>query len=1103
MNIKKQIWESTLKRTKRNLKLTILSLITLIFLATISLNIDIYNEETFKDSSQKINQNWRNKVSPQTSGNKISKVTSSFSEVWDNISESSGVDSLNSEIAIDSERNLHIVWEEDSGSGDYDIKYRFYNYTSQEFGSIEDVSDTLTGDVSSDPDICVDQDNTVHISWVENTGNLDIFYRNYEIDSNVWSSIKEVANTVYDEKAPAIACNSTGGVAIIFQTYYNGPPIYADKLNITYYDGTEWVYENLQPGDNDANQRDGDIFCYEDKWHITFQNDTDEGTYYILHQESQSGGAWTDAIEVRSDTSSLRHPELNIKNSKIYISWQEEVSGSLHIFAKWKNLVDSWPSSPVDLSSNTGVSTTHQIFSTGITSEDDLVVCYENSTDGLTFKQYSTQLDEQKLIISDTSTSSPRLGINDRDSFYFLWHNSSPGEIHLRKLDNYGPNLNVYNIENNSIISGTINLQSSVELRDIKKLNYSYYNGNSWTLIYSWNNTQDISVMNSTWNTNATESRLDIEKTEISVMAVDTNGLDEEIIYGNITIDNYKPQISELVNIYDELGNDYSEGDTNFTYYNGGAIHFVLNSYDNNSGSGTIANLYNNSMNNPLFIKSNTTPQEIIITSADGLSDGLYSFFINTTDRAGNWNKSNIIANIRIDNTPPDISFTDPSALDEISNGTIVSVLDNSGDLLSINFSYYISDPADQTFLGIDTNPDDGWSINLDYDILYDTVTLVANATDYAGSHGADTVDVIVDNQRPTPKLESPDLTKGVGATPIFNISFNLDNSDNDVVRASILYNEDGVSGYETAQNLTLTDANRTIYNNGTHYFLIFDKIDFTSEESKVEYDWEALQFRIIVADNQGWENSPYLDYGGVPIIFETPNVTESFKAELNGYKVKLSWEGVPSATNYLIYRSLVLFDIEKINDINLGDRLGYIGDKNLIANLQETNLSYTDTLAGPNKYYYLIITVNQYGNPSEAKGVQVTIENEELDKSIQENPTKNWIYFFLGYIGIIGLFTIYGMKRVKKKYFKKRVKEKEKVIEEEELSSFEEEEFELDAKVVEEESAILKAKEPDYISFEEEPKEEEAELINKCPSCGWVLSSTAKKCPRCGWERP
>ena len=44
---------------------------------------------------------------------------------------------------------------------------------------------------------------------------------------------------------------------------------------------------------------------------------------------------------------------------------------------------------------------------------------------------------------------------------------------------------------------------------------------------------------------------------------------------------------------------------------------------------------------------------------------------------------------------------------------------------------------------------------------------------------------------------------------------------------------------------------------------------------------------------------------------------------------------------------------------------------------------------------------------------------------------------------------------------------------------------------------------ETQYADIKDRSDKEEAALAgNKCPSCGWFLSSKADKCIKCGWER-
>ncbi|MFO8020042.1 MAG: hypothetical protein R6U96_15560, partial [Promethearchaeia archaeon] len=783
-----------MKNNKRNVMLIAASFMIMVSLVMVSFTkTPILVEENENTRSNKIAQNPTDDKIVQDSGETTSTVTSNFSKIWTNVSDAPSVDSKNAKIAVDLNRNIHIVWEEED-----DIKHRMFNYTAREFsGDIQSVAhEENPNGTNSMGDICVDpHNNNLHITWEEDRGGTDqISYRQYDIDADDWESKINVTDNEDSEGfgRPAIASNSTGGIAIIFQTYQL---LGGGKLNITFFDGNTWSYENLHPNSTN-NQREPDIYSYEDTWHITYQEEKD----YIFHEYKSSNGEWN-STEVINHTDDLRFPEINIVNDTIYISWQHEISGTFHIHRNHKDLEGDWLSTPLNVSGDTGKLKNDQIYSSGVTNDGKYVVCYENDSQGLTYREYD---DENKvgqgLITNDGDATAPRLIVNDRGSSYFVWDNSSNSEVHLRKLDGYGPNLQLHTISNGSIISGHKDLNSSVELSDIKSVNYTYSTdeGDSWIEIFSWErNTSkrfdeiDFETINYTWNTNGSDNRLDFENVLTSIEAIDVNGLDERIIFENITVDNYKPQISEFLNIYDELGNNYEEGDTNFTYHEGGAIYFEFNSYDNNSGSGTYAHLHNKTNGETSFIKANSSSDSIELTDSD-IDDGTYDFYINTTDGAGNWNTSEIISNIRIDNTRPEIGFEEPVDKDEIRNGTIISINDESDDLKYINFSYYIENPDDQIYLGDISDPENGCSKEFEYDMEYENITIVANATDWAGLTGTAEVDVRVDNKKPEPELESPDLSEeDVGLTPRFNISLGLE-QDNDTVWAAVEYDEQG-----------------------------------------------------------------------------------------------------------------------------------------------------------------------------------------------------------------------------------------------------------------------------------------------------------------------
>jgi len=1106
---------------KKNLRILLLILMCTAILTVISFPINNTTKNlSIKDSNSKIERENQTQVEELKLAGKTSTISHNLSRVWNEVSNSSGSDSKNARIAIDSMNNVHIVWEEEVGS-DTDILYRIFNYTTSKFGPIYNVSDPgilYDGNNSAKPDICIDSSDNVYITWVEPISGLagNIYYNYYTKATKTWNGPIPVAKTGNDELQPSIACDNSGNVGIVYRTYF-GIPILNFKLNASFYDGNSWTHTAVQRKDNNDNQEKGDIFWYGGSWHLVYINYTTDPLYSVIYKTKTGTNPWSTGKIIRNSGADISSdPELTIKNNQIYVSWQERIGGgNFHIMSKNKTIAAAWSSAsgPYDLSGDTGSTDGWKIFSISQNNNGDLIVAYQNQSEGITYiKKTGDNVDYKGLMAIGANSLYPSLAVNEFGSAYCTWYRGATPEIYMRKLDVYGPQLAVYTLKNNTAYKGIINLNSSVHMVDIQLINYSFYIdtnrdglandiGSKWQEIHSWKKGDLLNQFNSTWNTtNWLGKRLDLPCILISVKAIDENFLDEEIIFGNITIDNYIPQRSNFINIYDDVGHNYVlNNNSNFTFYGGGNIHFVFNGYDNNTGSGTYVYLYNESITRNIKLKTNSTNNEIVFNA--GLIDGIYNFYINVSDNAGNWNKSITFYNIRIDNTIPLINITDPIVNDEISDGKVIHITSPSNDILFVNYSYYITNPNNQTFIGSAFYPGNSWTFIFNVPTLvYANITLVVNATDYAGLNGWDTVRIYVDNQAPTPVLEID--VDSIGFSPEFIVRYNNDHTDNDIQHTSVWYRRQGTGNYALGQKIYLTDINRTLVSNATHYLITYDKVDL----SEVPYDWNELQIQIRATDNQNLEGILLLN--NIKIIKTYPNKTKEFKAEISGYTITLSWERVPSAKNYLIYKSLIPFDVEKINSMTPYTRLNYLGkkqgDKFCIAKLNASQRYYIDEVLGPNVYYYLLVSVNTFGNPSpvSSKSVEVSIEN--TDKGIQPNQTRFWMYYFIGYVGAMIGLTFYGIHRIKRKFFKVRVKVEREAITEEEFVSFEKEGLDLEAKVAVEESAILATpvrEKPMYASFEE-VKEEPKTTIDKCPTCGWILSSTAKKCPRCGWKR-
>src|SRR5581483_280050 len=149
------------------------------------------------------------------------------------------------------------------------------------------------------------------------------------------------------------------------------------------------------------------------------------------------------------------------------------------------------------------------------------------------------------------------------------------------------------------------------------------------------------------------------------------------------------------------------------------------------------------------------------------LSDGLYDLRAVATDVAGN-SASSTVTNVRVDNTAPTVSVTDPGAN---LRGTVTlasTAADTGGSgVASVAFQRSPAGAGTWTTIGTATGP---FSVSFDTtgvaDALYD---LRAVATDAAGNQTTSTVvtNRLVDNTAPTGSLTAPGAGSAVAGSNV------------------------------------------------------------------------------------------------------------------------------------------------------------------------------------------------------------------------------------------------------------------------------------------------------------------------------------------------
>ncbi|MBN2152280.1 MAG: hypothetical protein JW839_12590, partial [Candidatus Lokiarchaeota archaeon] len=226
-------------------------------------------------------------------------------------------DSLNPSMAMDSDGNIHVAWEDYSdysGSGtDRDIFYRRWNATTASWSTIEVVSSAGSTNDSFDPSLAVDVSGNVHVAWWELTGlNVDVLYRRWNATSGSWSTTEVVSTeNTNDSYSPTLALDGAGNAHVAWTLF----DFYLGEMNI-----------------------------YYKRWNATTN-------------------AWTVAEEVTTETSFCETPSLTVDGGgNVHVAWQDHInyggSGTdLDIFYKrWNPTTDTWTTTEVVSTQSTSAS---------------------------------------------------------------------------------------------------------------------------------------------------------------------------------------------------------------------------------------------------------------------------------------------------------------------------------------------------------------------------------------------------------------------------------------------------------------------------------------------------------------------------------------------------------------------------------------------------------------------------------------------------------------------------------------------------------------------------------------------------------------------------
>ncbi len=280
------------------------------------------------------------------------------------------LEQINPSIAIDSQNNLHLVWQgKATTSAPYQIRYRKYDGSS--FSTIEDLTNNSEWNQEI-PVIVMDSQDNIHIVWVNKQ-------MEEERGSRVWRP--KILHRVFTNQWEAV--ENTG----------NSQEFSIASLSL--------------------------VIDSQDNLHLVWQANRYDAPSAIIQYQRRTAGGWGDIRQLDYDDIQADFPSLVIDNqNNLHIVWHSlynlgEYYRSKINYLKYTALTDSW--AVIEILSHTERSQQFVIASPSITldSQDHLYIIWKRRYEKISQIEYSNSWQEIK-----------NFDLGDQDTFAFtnlLW----------------------------------------------------------------------------------------------------------------------------------------------------------------------------------------------------------------------------------------------------------------------------------------------------------------------------------------------------------------------------------------------------------------------------------------------------------------------------------------------------------------------------------------------------------------------------------------------------------------------------------------------------------------------------------------------------------
>ena len=340
--------------------------------------------------------------------------------------------SINPDLAVDSDQNIHLVWQEDK-TGNYEIYYK--KSTNNGDNWMPNFQMTYTSGISENPVIAVSSEGEIYVIWSDSSsGNAEIFYRKSPDGGIIWQNLKRLTWNAGDSKNPQINIDSNENIHVVWQDTTPGN-------NEIYYlmstdKGSTWGSRKRltwTPGHSNHPKADtnsaGDIYVFWDdntsgNAEIHYKKSTDASLNWSLNKRLtySIGNSWfSDALFGSTEKLYVFWDDLSLGNSEIRYIKSSDYGSSWSAYKQitW-NSGNSWKAS-VCFNQTNEIHIVWNDFTPG-----NSEIFYKYTTDmGLSWEK------TQRLTWNSGESKGQKIESDNSGNIFLVWHDNTWGNYEI------------------------------------------------------------------------------------------------------------------------------------------------------------------------------------------------------------------------------------------------------------------------------------------------------------------------------------------------------------------------------------------------------------------------------------------------------------------------------------------------------------------------------------------------------------------------------------------------------------------------------------------------------------------------------------------------